>query len=312
MIKGDRDYGNNGELDQIYSELKEFIPLYGWPKWPPKEVPSNSEWYKNQKYILPKKPHMPQNCFITIDGTPHAGKTSTSEIFASNYQISDKHKLVQINPDNLYVTGAGGIMYFALDQIFPSSEDELPTLMEKNDWVTNLWHQFTKQLYWEKRIHELIQSAKVEKTSLTLGQRGPVDQTIFCYAHLTHTTDPDFTIPTDQIQFAQDQYLQTFIGSQCLVQFLDSVIFIGTDKNEALQRRKCMNLTQKGIANSPFFEDYSAWIGYWIENVWLNLYDIHGTGLLVLDGTKSIDENIEILSTYINESKRICLPDTNR
>ena len=316
MRKGDRYLGENDEPEQIYRNYADLVlPYLGWPMWPPKEVPDLKEWYKNPINVIPRYPHMPQACFIGLDGTPHAGKTTLADSLAEKYVQSPNHALQIINPDNLYVQGEGGIMHVAINQIFPELEDEMPVLMEKNDWYTNLWHQFNKQLFWENRIQDLIRSAEINKTSLILGQRSPIDQTVFSYSLVTHTIDPDFpdfAIPNDFRQLAEDSYLERIIGSQALVQFMDAVILIGTDQDVAQTRRKEMGRTSKGIADSTFYNDLSSWYGYWIEKVWPNLYELHGTGLLILDGSKPIDKNINIISSYIDEVKKRCLPDITR
>ncbi|KKQ51669.1 MAG: hypothetical protein UT19_C0012G0029 [Candidatus Woesebacteria bacterium GW2011_GWB1_39_10b] len=312
-MKNDRDFRGGSDAEQVYKEYAgTVLPYLGWPAWPPKEVPQSSEWYKKPIYVLPKYPHMPQACFIGLDGTPHAGKTSLADSLAKKYVQSSNHTLHKINPDDLYVQGADGIMYVAISQIFPTLEDELPVPMEKNDWYTNLWHQFNKQLFWENRIYELIRTAKLNETRLVLGQRSPIDQTVFSYSLATHNSDPDFSIPEDFKELAYDLYLKTVIGSQTLVQFVDAEVFVGTDKKQSQIRRKAMGVTSKGIAGSPFFNDLSAWYGYWIENVWPKLYDLHGTGLLVLDGTKPIEENTEILLKYVKEANKRCLVDITR
>jgi hypothetical protein len=306
MNKGDRNFDAGNELDQYYLEMKELLPLYGWPTWPPKEVPKQTEWYKEEIRVLPKKPHLLQTCFIGFDGTPHAGKTTLSEALKNKYDQSLVHRLKILNPDDLYVQGEGGVMHVNMSLIYPTLEDPMPLIMEKNDWVTNLWHQFNKQLFWESRIQELIRMNNTNATNLIIGQRSPIDQTIFSAAFVT-TTDPIFSIPQDFKVFATDRYLKTLIGSQALAQFIDAEILIGTDKPEARKRRKDMGFTSKGIADSSFFDDLSAWNGYWIKNIWPNLYDLHGTGLLVLDGTNKIEENLQILKSYVEETKKICL-----
>ena len=169
MIKADRDLVGKNDAEQVYKEYAETVlPYLGWPEWPPKEIPQSSEWYKKPISVLPKRPHMPQACFIGLDGTPHAGKTTLVDSLTNNYVQSSSHTLQKINPDDLYVQGADGVMYVAISQIFPSLDDELPLPMEKNDWLTNLWHQFNKQFFWENRIHELIRTAKLNETRLVL------------------------------------------------------------------------------------------------------------------------------------------------
>jgi len=262
--------------------------------------------------ILPKKPHLPQTSLIGLDGTPHSGKTTLSDVFALNYSESSSHALQLVDPDSLYVQGEGRIMHVAMNLLDPSLDDEMPLVLEKDDWFTHLWHQFNKQLFWENQIHNTIYSAKSGETRLILAQRSPVDQTVFSYSLITHQTDLDYSIPPQDKTIAQELYLKTIIGSQAAVQFMDAVVLIGTDQGVAQKRRKEMGRTSKGIADSPFFKDLSAWYGFWIENVWPKLYKLNGTGLLVLDGNKPLEENIETLSIYINKSSQQCLPDIIR
>ena len=309
-----------GPFQRVDNSCLELIKLgwtsiLGWPKWPPKEVPPSTEWFRNEVCLLPTRPLRKGLCTVTIDGTPHAGKTALENKLQQYYSVPDSPMgFYSINPDEIYAKRDQELFFLANSVFAPylsniDREDlSLYTMGELSDgfsWYNQLFLQLLKSKYWDRIIRREIPFYGDQKKYLVLGQRGPIDQTVFCHALAAHIQDPDYAIP-EQFRHTFQEYYQLFLIQALLdVAYMDAVVIIGTSQGVAQERRQKMGRS-KGVAFSPFFQDLSAWYGYCVEKVLPQLHKKYGVGVLVLDGTKPIDENYEILDHYTRSVQDRC------
>jgi hypothetical protein len=287
----------------VYQSLLELLPYVGWPEWPPAEPPPlNKGWFKEEIAIHPQRPHLPKARLIEIIGLPQTGKTTLRERYFPQlrHHLDDKGWQLTVWEEGHYPTPQ--VLFEIRPPIPPplgdeGDEDLIFMSHEKHNWLDHLVLQWNKEWWWQGMITNLIDSAIPNRHHLVAGYRGPLDAMIWLYALAAHQEDPAFTVP-DWYRPHLEKYGPLVASSHALVgQFLDAAVIIGISQEEAQKRREKDKKPYPGsVTDSPFFDDLSAWYGYWVREIQPRTQ----TGLLLLNGESSLDHNFERLRDYVD------------
>lgn len=303
---------NDLSPSQVYAELAEMLPFYGWPRWPPTEIPKleSEAWWKpkaegKETKYLPRGFHLPFARIIELNGLPQAGKSKLrTELFrALTPELEKTNWGLQIW-DEQFITTPEGVFEIKLPVSPPLGdhglEEEIDfTPLEKDSWLSSLWLQMRKEEWWRERILNQIHSARPDQWELLIGYRGVVDAMIWTYTLAAHKQDPRFIIPDWYREDFKSRWSWVLAGSQALAGNIDAVVLMGISQEKARFRRSHADKKHEGwVTDSPVFGDLSAWYGYFIEKVHPKLYDLHGTGLLVLDGEAGVEHNTRVIVNY--------------
>lgn len=282
-------------LPQI-DELKEIWKEIGWPPYPPKESPPSYDWWKEEIEVPSRaRSWFPNGTFAAFDGLPHSGKSWLIESFGEDGNIAGYPYDVSAS-DHLYHSAGPDFSILNLDLLndppIIDDDDGLLTqyLFERDDWFYPYYFQLVKNMYWEKKFYQFATNPP-EVPTVHIGERGPVDQVIFSHALLT-TNDKRYALaPEPELEFIKEDLLETLFGIFLKANYHATIILIGADRELLQERRRMMGVEDEGIVDSPFFYDLSGWYGYFIKNVFPTIHNAFGTGLLVLDGSRPIEEN---------------------
>lgn len=305
---------NNYDLPDYYYEYLDTVHKYlGWPEWPSTEVPPQTEWWKSGLQVLPSHNRarhlLPYRSWVDTIGLPQSGKSTINKAIRTlgdeglnvnaNLSLHDQDQAVTVTSDAIFINTA--LVYPPC--LWPDEDGVDFQVFEKDDPLAAVEYQVHKEIYWRYRVQNMfIKPGNRNNPQLIIGYRGPIDTTIFSYALASHKEDPKFTLPEDYRNLYTNLLTCAVVGSQLLVRNVDAIIITGIDQSEAQNRRKAEGKTNPGwVTDSPFYNDLSAWYGYWIEKVWPHMHDYFGTGLLVLDGTDKQDANIKKVTNYCNE-----------
>jgi hypothetical protein len=296
-----KDLRDNLDADRVCAESVRLLPQYGWPEWPPEEVPQPKEeqWWQEEIFVPPKGHRLP---IIEVGGLPQAGKSSLIKKAAAPLttilegQYLKKHLV--IFDEQLSSTEWEYYMdpSVQVPSTSPFAGEDHDAIFWDKEWLDHLQIQLFKTLGWEKQLYASMDSGQIGRR-LFLGIRGPVDVMVWFYALATHQKDPSFTIPS---WYREDlkQCGSIVAKSQQLTSYTAAVVLVGLSQKEAEQRRQEANRTYPGVTESPFFLDFSAWCAHWIENVWPKTRERKGTGLLVLNGENSLEHNTKVFLDY--------------
>jgi hypothetical protein len=302
--------------------VEKILPIYGWPKWPPTEIPQpkNLEWWRQEIEVFPTVPFAknPNASILQTAGLPQTGKTSVrhwlqDEIERPTNQdfrrLTDKVRL-EVFPDGIYSSEQGYFIFYPLlpSPVFPSGEYTEPltfTISRKEGWLSHFSLQDFKLIWWTSLIaHFSFEDVPRKPKSLVIGPSGPLDVMIFTFTQAAHQEDPEFAVAGEFSQkYYQDEFfaIRDLATANAYLPRTDAVILFGISQKKAQERRKKAGKKYRGLSDSPFFRDLSAWYGYWIENIFPNLHQYKGTGLLVLNGEASLEENAERITNYLVE-----------
>jgi len=305
------------DIDPAYKDLLQrgWWENLGLPSWPPEEIPPVIKWWEEEVGAFPSRTRGVPSCVVMLDGSPHSGKSTMSQALEGHFKMGGGLQVDAVNPDLNYFKTPRGDLALRIDY-FPSEsylhedthEDGWLFMGPADDetaWINSIHYQGIKTNFWGLLLRDNLTRPPMKR--LLLGQRSPLDQTVFCIALASHTKDPAYTIPPG-CAYRAKEYLQIYAMQSLMdMAYLDACIFIGTSQEEAQARRIKMGRTG-GVAFSPFYQDLSAWYGYFIQKVLPCLRRKYGIGYLVLDGTKPIQENFTIIQDYTQKTMDICLP----
>lgn len=314
MSNTDRDRGF--PIDEIYQEYADLVlKHFGWPEWPPSEIPNQNEWWTQSISVKPQKTHLPYTSFVEFDGSPQSGRSILSRNVLQQYSTEQQVWTLEVTDQDLTYAKGPAIIYQNLEMIYPPSQipdDDLPSTwlhdMGNTSWLDCIHYEINKAEFWAQQHLRMVRSAKSNQPKVVFGLRGPLDSVIFSYALASERNDQNFTIPDDFRDAILPHMLKTVCNQHTLAAKNDAVVLIGISQEEAQRRRMAAGKTSKSwITDSSFYNTLSAWYGYYLANVWPKIHEAHGTGLLVLDGAKPIEENVEVLLTYLSDIGNVWL-----
>lgn len=280
------------DLDDI-----KFLRSLGWPEWPPAVAPELFPWWKTKISVLPTRMHTPDTYIFTCDGSPEAGKSTILDSINKQglplkrgwkFEVHDE--LGWLNPETKHLS---------FDFPYPVEDEHVFLADTRNLSLSKLWEaslaqQEVRDSWWRQIL--LDYKIFLHPDTVALGFRGPLDVSIFLNTIATCQSDDRFLVPTvDKVDFIR-KASSLLASSQRQVTNIDALILVGIGKEGAERRNP------HGISLSPFFNELNSWYGYFIRNVWKNLYSRYGTGLLVLDGDNTVEKNSETVRSYILES----------
>lgn len=286
-----------------------YLQYFGWPKWPPKEAPTYFPWWENEIDVAPTSTHLPYKNLVEFSGTPQAGRTTLErllqrQIFRTGSR--KKVKLETVDQDNLFMKGPERMVSIPLELIYPfADEDDIQILMDPKEdaysWVGLIFYQLYKTQFWTNKIKDLSSHGSPNKIELVLNLRGLVDSAVLQNAIASEYDDPSLSIPKDFVSLKRGM-IKELLHTQAISREQDSIILIGIDQKEAQERRTRQGKTQPSwVSDSSFYNHWSAWYGYWIQNIWPIMHKEYGTGLLVLNGNKPPAENIQKIKSHLRE-----------
>jgi len=294
---------------------QQHLEMFGWPEWPPTEVPPYTEWWKQEKYlrVLPNRALNPitKSHTAEITGAPQTGKTTMEKAL-----VEELKRKLKGTSWNLHVWEEGHVggnerVFFEARQPLPypygsPEEDEVYTAMwdkEEDPWLTSLHMQLSKGVWWKLWIESYVEKTDSQKPNLVIGYRGPLDSNIWLYATAAHRTDPKMVVPDWYRKTVLPIWLPYIIDFELMTRHVDSIVITGVSQETAQERRRIAGKRYNSwITDSPIYKDYLAWLGYWIENVYPILHFQKGTGLLVVDGEDSLEANTQKLIDYVVEA----------
>lgn len=292
---------------------KEYLKFNQWPKWPPKTTPADRMWWLDDTVILPGRESIliPNLAIFEINGLPTAGKSTMEQQLgkAVREKLPGK-KMDHVNVETIsdpLITTPQLVQDNSLISLM--DDDSIPPLMEKADWMTSLFLQVSKSVYWAQRLSNPQNYSESSVPTILIANRGPTDALIWQYTLLTHHGDPNFEIPPAFDNFIDKNCLETTARLQSISNLTNAKIFVGIGQDKAQQRRAIAGKEHKGwVTDSPIFKDFSAWIAYWIDNVYPRVKMMKNSGLLLVDGDAEIDSNVQKISDYIVNSAWRLLP----
>ena len=282
------------EADQIYRDtLDTFFPLFNLPSFPPDNVPPYREWWRNEISVPPKAVRISGQAIISIEGDPQAGKTTIRDslrgIEFAGWEIETWDEPITPLPAKEIVQ--------AFSPLYG------PVMLEK-DWISSIFLNLWKEDWFQSNIDYWLQTKPpFHGGRLAINYRGPLDNMIFYYALASHKVDSKFTIPEwFRPELTKLSFIAPLVDFFNGLSWVDALIMTGLNQGEAQNRRRLEGKTYPGwVTDSTFYLDYTAWYGYFIENVWPKLHEIYGTGLLVLNGEDTRENNLQKVVKFIKD-----------
>jgi hypothetical protein len=298
---------SRAEKDELYQEAVSMLPHYGWPPWPPKEVPKLiSEWWKEETTIPPEGFLRPHFRLVEFSGLPQGGRSTLEkelkeklgpEMAREGWGVDFWDERLRSVPETAQslsffpMPGAIGIFF-----------------KDEGDWTAPFSIQHLNHYLWSKWIRDLSRTAKPSERKLVLGFRGPIDISVWFFTHAAHQEDPNFAIPEWYREEELIKWGQVLARNQPLISDLDAAILIGISQKEAKKRREQAGKDYPGwVTDSPIFPELSAWYEYFIKKVHPRVNELkrkkfaERMGLLVLNGEASIEENLEGIINFCRQ-----------
>jgi hypothetical protein len=297
---------SRADKDKLYQEAVSMLPHYGWPAWPPKEVPMQESWWEKEAEVLPSsKRYQHQAPFVKIfevSGSPQSGKdTLQREVNQQLYSIFEENGFSPIAFSEFFKSTGDIFLLMSPPALGGQGPDEIGVFTqkyEKQEWVGNLWMQLDKFTYWEAWVANLTVNSNPEFPQAFMGNRGLADVLIWLYALTAHQEDKKFSIPPDfQGGFDFNPFLAR---AQAEIRDIDAIVLIGISQQEAKKRREQAGKTDPGhVTDSPFFNDLNAWYGHLAKEVLPKWHEFWGTGYLILNGEENLDRNAQRFKNFI-------------
>ena len=283
-----------------------FIKFHGWPELSLRDIdtPEVTHWYREGTEIQPdfsnpRFPWFPNNALLMeMLGTFQAGKSSLIEHFLSK-QGESSVKFIE----EPFFSIPQGLM--SVEMLPPEyGEDEFLHSFHDRSWFNVFDTQQVKIRNWINTV-QLLSKGNSKPDDVWIGYRGPIDTLCWIYTYACHKIEDEFFV-VPEFRESFEKWAKACIGEMCVFSAKSSaIVMMGISQEEAIARRRKAGKTYMSYSETPIYNELSAWYGFFIRNVYPRLRESYGTGLLILDGERSTDYNVERLKRYLLEVRSV-------
>lgn len=293
----DRDRSPSQE--ELTDAYKKFFQLFEKP------VTISFPWDEVEIMPTGKRP----NQVIEIMGLTRAGKSSFLNKFEESVGSPYPSHLISISPE------------------FGNHREQYQALRDRNSFKGDYqaqgfnWDLLKLISYHESLLGHLDNQKKdikagIYRPSILLTERGPNDIIAHEQFYFMQASDkvplPDFYNYLDDwddffepdwtryIYPKIDKIAELLNSSFVSAVSVDAVILYGVSLETAQDRREALGYERSGyLANDTTWSAYSYGHNWWLEHVYPFMKEHFGTGLLVVNGEKSLEENNEIVAQFV-------------
>lgn len=266
-------------------------------RWSEKHLGQGEPYPWPPRVILPIRRAKTSSELIEIIGLPGAGKSAA--VSRLKEYLSQQNIETKIFPELQYTDRLSGETHSVIDipKTIPHRVYELVKLIGAIE-------SFGASL----QVHlEEARNRKPGNPILLINERGANDALVSLIRSgmmkLGNMSDNEF----------KKRSTEVYYWSLAHAEWVDAVILFGVSFQTAVRRREEMGKQSRGDwvneTSWPHLEKVYSW---WLASIYPLLRRRHGTGLLVVDGEKPQDENLESIASYCQQIATFKNPGSKR